>query len=51
MLLSICLRFDGPIQPILEECHAAAMHMVLLVSKWDDGLIEHASNFCVVNIA
>ncbi|ORY89719.1 hypothetical protein BCR35DRAFT_300152, partial [Leucosporidium creatinivorum] len=51
ILLSISLRFKGPIRPILEECKSSAAETLRIAANWPDASLAYASNVLVVNIA
>ncbi|GAA6040025.1 hypothetical protein JCM8097_004744 [Rhodosporidiobolus ruineniae] len=51
ILLSIALRFKGPIQPVLDECRLSAFETAKLAITWEGDSINYASNLIVVNIA
>lgn len=51
ILLSVSLRFRGPVAPILDECRKAALVTTRLAADWPDATLVYASNALVVNIA
>ncbi|KAM0747752.1 hypothetical protein T439DRAFT_336229 [Meredithblackwellia eburnea MCA 4105] len=51
ILLSVSLRFRGPVTPILEQCRLSAYEVVRMVVEWPDDTIRYANNFIVVNIS
>ncbi|GAA5859893.1 hypothetical protein JCM8547_004376 [Rhodosporidiobolus lusitaniae] len=52
ILLSISLRFKGPVAPVLEDCRKSAVETAKIAVGWRDPLpIGFASNLVVVNIA
>lgn len=51
ILLSVSLRFKGPVAAILEECRAEALVTTRLAADWPDASLCYASNVLVVNIA
>ncbi|GAA5971145.1 hypothetical protein JCM3765_004705 [Sporobolomyces pararoseus] len=51
ILLSISLRFRGPVAPILEECRAQAHETARLAVHWPDDSYKWGSNISVVVVA
>ncbi len=51
ILLSVSLRFRGPVGPILDECRKTALVTTRLAADWPDATLVYASNALVVNIA
>ncbi|GAA5871420.1 hypothetical protein JCM16303_000748 [Sporobolomyces ruberrimus] len=51
ILLSISLRFRGPVAPVLEECRAQAYETATLAVQWPDDSYKWGSNISVVVVA
>lgn len=51
ILLSVSLRFRGPVAPVLDECRKTALVTTRLAADWPDASLVYASNALVVNIA
>ncbi|GAA5935525.1 uncharacterized protein JCM15063_001064 [Sporobolomyces koalae] len=51
ILLSISLRFRGPVGPILDECSAQAFETATLAVRWPDDSFRWGSNISVVVVA
>lgn len=51
ILLSISLRFKGPVAPVLEECRLSARETAKMAIGWRDSSIGWANNLIVINIA
>ncbi|GAA6025186.1 hypothetical protein JCM11491_001790 [Sporobolomyces phaffii] len=51
ILLSISLRFRGPVAPVLEECRVQAYETATLAVRWPDDSYKWGSNISVVVVA
>ncbi|GAA5909222.1 uncharacterized protein JCM6883_005809 [Sporobolomyces salmoneus] len=51
ILLSISLRFRGPVAPVLEECRVQAHETASLAVNWPDDSYKWGSNISVVVVA
>ncbi|GAA6064511.1 hypothetical protein JCM10212_004872 [Sporobolomyces blumeae] len=51
ILLSISLRFRGPVGPVLEECRTQALETATLAVRWPDDSSKWGSNLSVVVVA
>ncbi|GAA5920215.1 hypothetical protein JCM6882_003925 [Rhodosporidiobolus microsporus] len=51
ILLSISLRFKGPVAPVLDECRLSALETAKMAVSWQGDGIMWSSNLIIVNIA